>query len=218
VTGVNNNDFQLKRFNEITREQNLTHLVNSVNADFMKLPFPDNSHDAAYQLEAFCHAPDKKGLYAEVFRVLKPGGMFAGYEWSSTAKYNPNDPAHKAIMFSIEYGNGVPVIESFEAELEAVKAAGFEVITFFDRADDGELPWYHPLAGNYTSFAGWTRTPLGRKFSDWMVWGLEKAWIAPKGTSEVHHLLCRTADDLVAGGERGIFTPMFFILARKPLK
>jgi sterol 24-C-methyltransferase len=217
VTGVNNNDFQLKRFDALTQQQNLTARVKGVNADFMKLPFPDSSFDGAYQLEAFCHAPDKKGLYAEVFRVLKPGACFAGYEWCSTPKYNPNDKKQKDIIFSIEYGNGVPVVESFDVELAAIKAAGFELIEAYDRADDGELPWYHSLTANYSSFTGWTRTPLGRKASDWMVWGLEKCWLAPKGTAEVHHLLVRTADDLVAGGERGIFTPMYFTLIRKPL-
>lgn len=27
-------------------------------ADFMKMPFPDNSFDAVYAIEATCHAPD----------------------------------------------------------------------------------------------------------------------------------------------------------------
>lgn len=27
-------------------------------ADFMKMPFPDNSFDAVYAIDATCHAPD----------------------------------------------------------------------------------------------------------------------------------------------------------------
>jgi len=27
-------------------------------ADFMKMPFPENSFDAVYAIEATCHAPD----------------------------------------------------------------------------------------------------------------------------------------------------------------
>ena len=27
-------------------------------ADFMKMPFPDNTFDAVYAIEATCHAPD----------------------------------------------------------------------------------------------------------------------------------------------------------------
>jgi sterol 24-C-methyltransferase len=47
-------------------------------ADFMKIPQPDNSYDGIYAIEATCHAPDKVGIYSEIYRVLKPGAYFAG--------------------------------------------------------------------------------------------------------------------------------------------
>ncbi len=78
VTGVNTNEFQLKRANKLNEQYKLTHLTSTVKSDFMHLPFEADSYDAAYQIEAFCHAPDKKAVYAEAFRVLKPGGLFAG--------------------------------------------------------------------------------------------------------------------------------------------
>jgi sterol 24-C-methyltransferase len=40
--------------------------------------------------------------------------------------------------------------------------------------------------------------------------------VAPKGSLEVASMLERAADGLVAGGKKGIFTPLFFFLARKP--
>ena len=39
----------------------------------MNVPAPDNSFDAVYEVEATCHAPEKAPVYAEVFRLLKPG-------------------------------------------------------------------------------------------------------------------------------------------------
>ncbi len=48
-------------------------------------------------------------VYGEVFRVLKPGGLFASYEWVSTKLYDPNNPEHVRIMDEINYGNGLPV-------------------------------------------------------------------------------------------------------------
>ena len=48
-------------------------------------------------------------VYGEVFRVLKPGGLFASYEWVSTKLYDSNNPEHVRIMDEINYGNGLPV-------------------------------------------------------------------------------------------------------------
>jgi len=56
--------------------------------DFQKQPFRDGTFDAAYAIEATCHAPDRLRTYGEVARVLKPGAYFAGYEWVMTDKYD----------------------------------------------------------------------------------------------------------------------------------
>jgi sterol 24-C-methyltransferase len=49
-----------------------------------------------------------------------------------------------------------------------------------------------------------------------LVKNLEWLGLAPKGSLEVATMLERAADGLVAGGKLGIFTPLFFFLARKP--
>ena len=68
----------------------------------MKMPFPDSYVDAAYAFEACVHAPRLEGVYSEVFRVLKPGGHFANYEWCSTASYDENNLEQKKIINAIE--------------------------------------------------------------------------------------------------------------------
>ncbi len=45
---------------------------------------------------------------------------------------------------------------------------------------------------------------------------MERVHLAPQGTSEVSSFLNRAADALVAGGETGIFTPMYLFHAQKP--
>jgi len=45
---------------------------------------------------------------------------------------------------------------------------------------------------------------------------LELLGIAASGSTDVSSVLMNAADALVEGGELGIFTPMFFILLRKP--
>lgn len=68
----------------------------------MEIPFEENSFDAVYAIEATCHSPKLSSVYAEAFRVLKPGGKFAYYEWSLTDKYDHNDPEHRRIVRGIE--------------------------------------------------------------------------------------------------------------------
>jgi len=217
VTGINNNAFQIERTLKLNAEQSLQSLTACIKGDFMKVPVPDATFDAAYQLEAFCHAPDKKGVYAETFRILKPGARYAGYQWCITPKYDPNNAEHKRIKFGIEKGNGVHILEDFQTEIDAIKAAGFKVLAAYDKTSEGDVPWYDSLSGRWT-LGGFKHTPTGRWLTNWMVWGLEKAWVAPAGSLKVHTMLCKTADDLVKGGELDIFTPMFVIIAEKPAK
>ena len=53
--------------------------------------------------------PQLEDVYAEIHRVLKPGALFASYEWVATAKFDAANPDHVRIMDEINYGNGLPV-------------------------------------------------------------------------------------------------------------
>jgi ubiquinone/menaquinone biosynthesis C-methylase UbiE len=45
------------------------------------LPFADNAFDIVFSKEAIVQIPDKEGLFREVLRVLRPGGVFAESDW-----------------------------------------------------------------------------------------------------------------------------------------
>lgn len=79
VTGLNNNEYQITRATKLTAQEGVKGVVFQ-KGDFMNIPFKDNTFDHAYAIEATCHAPDRVGCYAEILRVTKPGGYFAGYE------------------------------------------------------------------------------------------------------------------------------------------
>lgn len=58
----------------------------------LDLPFPDDAFDAAWMLNVGMNIADKSRLYAELHRVLKPGGRFAFQEiaaGSTTVSYFP---------------------------------------------------------------------------------------------------------------------------------
>jgi SAM-dependent methyltransferase len=46
----------------------------------LDMPFPDDSFDVAWMQNVGMNIADKRRLYAEIFRVLKPGGRFAFQE------------------------------------------------------------------------------------------------------------------------------------------
>jgi sterol 24-C-methyltransferase len=221
VTGINNNDYQIDRCNLLTREQGLQEYCNYVKGDFMKLPFEDNTFDAVYAIEATCHAPDKHGVYGEMFRVVKPGGYVGIYEWVMTNVYDSENATHVDIKEGIEKGNSLPELPPVAPLLDVFRDIGFEILQSSDRCTDpisgthDATPWYLSLSGSF-SLSGWRHTRIGRTITHTAVTALETLKIAPEGTAKVSQILMDTADELVKGGETGIFTPAHFFLCRKP--
>jgi len=187
----------------------------------MHQPFEDNYFDAAYQIDATAHAPDKVACYREIFRVLKPGQPFVGYEWCLTSLYDPESPVHRDIKKGIEEGTGLPDIASCEEVLDALRAAGFEDVEGKDCAPEAregfENPWYHFITPSYFSPTRFQFTPMGRWAMSQSLSLLETIHLVPKGTADVSTLLRVGADALGKGGELGLFTPVFFHYGRKPL-
>ncbi|KAJ0982307.1 hypothetical protein J5N97_010562 [Dioscorea zingiberensis] len=217
ITALNNNEYQISRGTELNRLVGLGDSCDFVKADFMKMPFADNTYDAVYAIEATCHAPDVVGCYKEIYRVLKPGQCFAAYEWCMTDNFDPNNETHQRIKAEIELGNGLPDIRSTNQCLEAVKLAGFEIISEKDLAADSPVPWYLPLDGSRFSLTSFRLTSIGRFITRTMVKTLEFVRLAPAGSARVSSFLETAAEGLVEGGRKEIFTPMYFFLAQKPL-
>lgn len=82
-----------------------------VQGDFCNMTeIPDNTFDGGFAFEATCHAKSLVLVYKEIFRVLKPGALFADMAWSVTDDYNPQNPKHVQVM------NGVMVSLHFPDE------------------------------------------------------------------------------------------------------
>jgi ubiquinone/menaquinone biosynthesis C-methylase UbiE len=75
VVGLDVNAEGVRLANQRAKTQRLDTLVRFEEADASKrLPFEENTFDAAYCNDAICHLPDRAGVLAEFCRVLKPGG------------------------------------------------------------------------------------------------------------------------------------------------
>ncbi|KAF9161024.1 Delta(24)-sterol C-methyltransferase [Actinomortierella ambigua] len=225
ITGLNNNDYQIQRARRYATMHGLDHQQEFVKGDFMNMPFDDNSFDACYAIEATVHAATLEGVYGEAFRVLKPGGTFACYEWVMTDKFDPSNPEHQRVVRGIELGNGIVAMRTRQECLQALNTVGFDVQHSQDLVETSNdaIPWYYPIAGDvrqantmwdYVTVVR-TTTP-GRKVTTALVSVLEKLGLAAPGSTKVSQILQTAADSLVEAARMDIFTPMFFFVAKKP--
>ena len=218
IVGVNNNEYQLKRAAKMTETENLSHLADYLKCDFMQVDAPDASFDAAYSIEATCCAPDKAGVYGEAFRLLKPVARFAAYEWCLTHRFDDGNANHQRLKSDMEYGSGQPDIALTHEVDDALRQVGFELLEARDLAAEAPpgIPWYQPLVGSGLSFANFRCSAVGHRLVHGILWLLERLRIVPRGTADVAAMLNVGAAAFAEAGRLGIFTPMYFILARKP--
>ena len=214
IVGVNSSGYQLRRAAHLSQASGLGHLLEFLECDFINIDAPDASYDAVYSIQSICCAPDVVGVYAEAFRVLKPGGCFAAYEYSLTDRFDEGNAEHQRVKADLEYGGGVPDIPQ-QREIDAgLRRVGFELVEARDLTAEGlfDIPWYEPLVGSRLSFTGFRRSGFGRKLTNGFLWLLEWLRIMPRGTA----LLNLSADAHAEAGEQDIFTPEYFVFARKP--
>lgn len=218
IVGVNNNTYQIGKAQQLIARFNLAGRCEVVKADYMNLPASLSGFDAAYSFEATPHAPDKTAVFRQIFNAIKPGSGFAGYEWCLTDRYDERSPDHRRLKSGIEIGNGLPDLATCQDVIDALKAAGFEIVETRDAAHDSDpsMPWYRALEGRDLAFRSIPCTPLGRSLTNVAVRGLEALHVLPTGTTQVSALLNQVADELIEAGKRGVFTPIFFFHARRP--
>ncbi|KAL4965299.1 sterol 24-C-methyltransferase [Aspergillus stella-maris] len=224
VVGFNNNDYQIQRATRYAEAEGLSDKLSFVKGDFMQMQFPDNSFDAVYAIEATVHAPELVGVYREIQRVLKPGGIFGVYEWLMTDEYDNENQEHRTIRLGIEQGDGISNMVKVSEGLAAIKDAGLELLHNEDLADrSDEIPWYYPLAGSFKHMTSpWDfftiarMTWWGRGIIHKFIGTMETLRLFPQGTQKTADSLALAGDCLVAGGAKKLFTPMYLMVARKP--
>jgi 24-methylenesterol C-methyltransferase len=185
----------------------LTPLTAVVRGNFLEMPFADGSFDAAYAIEATCHADKLEQVYSEVRRVLKPGGLFLSYEWVATKAFDASDADHVRVIDEINFGNGLPEMRTYKQAEAAGAAAGFELVASIDLAvaSAGALPWYGRLE----------ELEWQNRVSHAIVTAVHTVGLAPKGLKQVHSMLVEVSRSLVQGGRTGVFSPMHMLVFRK---
>jgi sterol 24-C-methyltransferase len=105
-----------------------------------------------------------------------------------------------------------------------MQKAGFELIVTEDLAQKPDpLPWWYRISGDVKHARGlqdWMLVVRNTKYGRWavrlLVRTLEFVRFAPKGTAKITEELIIAGDGLVLGGRKGIFTPMYLMVGKKP--
>lgn len=118
-------------------ERGFSGRVRFVHAAPGPLPFADGSFDVVFSKDALLHVSDKEALFAEIFRVLRPGGAFAASNWmiSHDGEPSPDMQAYVAAE-GLSFAMASPARYA-----QAMRRAGFEDVIIRDRNS-----WYREVA------------------------------------------------------------------------
>lgn len=94
VTGVTIVPWQVQKAEELNRAAGLEDQITLLQANYLQIPIPAGTADAAYALESCCHSPgtDKALFVKELHRILRPNGRFVlvdGFTKTAPAQWNP---------------------------------------------------------------------------------------------------------------------------------
>ena len=95
------------------------------------LPFPDLAFDAVYSSAALTQIADKKGMFAECYRVLKPGGLLLFYDWMKAPGPYSEDMFYFFQMEGLTYA-----MDTLEAHGRLLAGAGFVLIELEDATEE----------------------------------------------------------------------------------
>jgi phosphoethanolamine N-methyltransferase len=96
------------------------------------MTFPDESFDVVLSSGVIMQIEDKQQLFAEVLRVLKPGGVLTSYDWMKPEGEFGDDMRYWFKMERLTYD-----MKTFEEYEGLLRDAGFTEIQMSDRSD-----WY----------------------------------------------------------------------------
>jgi len=96
------------------------------------LPLDDASVDVVYSSGVFTQVADKLGAFRDIYRVLRPGGLFISYDWMRGPEPYSADMEYWFKLEGLTYA-----METLEAHGRILEEAGFVDVVL---SDDGG--WY----------------------------------------------------------------------------
>ncbi|ONI76220.1 hypothetical protein ALI144C_36745 [Actinosynnema sp. ALI-1.44] len=139
VSGVTVSEYQVQVAQQLADKRGLAGTVSFSVADMRDMPFDDATFDAAFAIESVCHVPDRTNAYAEIGRVLRPGGRVVVTDFM--LRQPITDPATAALFATASTTfETAPIVPRAEYE-SLVRAAGLEVVEVADITEAVQPSW-----------------------------------------------------------------------------
>jgi len=206
VTGLNIDDVQLENAKKFAHLSGLGErcrfIKGSLNAPF---PFEDASFNALYQIQVLTYAKNKEAVFAEMFRVLKPGGKLSFLDWVVLDNYDPKVERHRDLLKRIKPLIGAvdsPTADEIKEKLESV---GFKVLVSQDASVGGHQA---DLIEKADQFYNKTQKIISC---------LVKLRLLPKHFSVLIERLTKDGEAFIEADRLGIVTTSFQTIAQKPV-
>jgi ubiquinone/menaquinone biosynthesis C-methylase UbiE len=152
VTGIDLTASRVEAARRLTSRVGLSHLVDFVQGDATRMPFPDHAYDRVFGQEAWVHIEDKTALVGEMHRVLKPGGLVAFTDIVSVRPLTEEQTRQLAEEMQF------PPIVSAERYVEELARAGFRI----ERHDDLTAEWKAILVARLEMYRSLRDTTIER--------------------------------------------------------
>lgn len=104
----------------------------------LDMPLPDAGFDRVYTQHVAMNISDKRRFYAEVARVLKPGGLFGLYDLLE----GPGGPVHFPVPWARDPATSF--LAAPDELRDLLSESGFEIIGWRDTSADGRA-WFQQL-------------------------------------------------------------------------
>ncbi len=118
----------------------------------LAMPFQDASFDVVWTQHASMNIADKVKLYAEIWRVVRPGGLFALYDVLA----GPAGALHFPVPWARE--SSLNFLITPDTLRELLEEAGFRIVSWRDTSEAGQA-WFRDVAAKMQTQGG--SPPLG---------------------------------------------------------
>ena len=139
VDGVTLSAAQAARANEKAQEAGVADRAHFHQLDGLHTGYPDNSYDVVWAVESLMHIEDRPAFFAEVMRLLRPGGTLAVATWS--VRDGALDDEERELVRQILHHQVMPSFSSLEEHVRMGVEAGFAEVEFVDWSDAVANSW-----------------------------------------------------------------------------